>query len=268
MANREVFVVKQPAINTPRVSGVRFLSRPNMVHGVLQESRKATEWKRATWLALDEPSADMLLDEVREQKPRDFGRLAMLQHVTPSRAALAKSYFTKVITESGLEWLPTNQVIRILQSEDAADRIITGMVDKDAGNLLVYRGDLQPIIAPLESFNSRLNVKPDFDDFEIIDWGHTLRFGKFEASADSVLYENDADYRRRLRNRRQANEKTFGASLRRLRLQRELRQSDFPPLTAKTIARIESNEVGQPHGATLNRIASVLHVAPGEIATY
>ena len=211
----------------------------------------------------------MLLDEVREQKPKYFGRLAMLEHAfSPSRLALATTYFTKVVNEPGLEWLPNDQVISILQSEDAADRIIAGMVDKVAGNLLLYRGDLQPVVAPLDSFKPRLGVEPNFDDFEIIDWGHTLRFGQFEASVDSVLYENDPDYRRRLRSRRHANEKTFGASLRRLRLQRELRQSDFAPIAAKTIARIENNEVEQPHGTTLNRIASVLQVDPDEIVSF
>lgn len=268
MPTKEVFVVKQPAVSIRRSSGLRLLSNAHSVHGVLYEPRKATEWKRATWLTLDEPSADMLLDEVREQKPRFFGRLAMLEHTTPSRLALAASYFTKVVTEPGLKWLPSEQVIRVLQSGDAADRIIAGVVDTAAGNLLLYRGDLQPVVAPLESFEPRLGIEPNFDDFEVIDCGHTLRFGKFKAAADSILYENDPDYRRRLRSRRHANEKTFGASLRRLRLQRELRQADFAPLTAKTIARIENNEVEQPHGATLSRIASVLQVAPNEIASF
>ena len=43
---------------------------------------------------------------------------------------------------------------------------------------------------------------------------------------------------RRLLAKRRADDKTFGACLRRLRLQRGLRQSDFGGVSAKTIARI------------------------------
>lgn len=266
MPTKDIFVVKQPMVAMPRVSGVRFLSHPSTVQGVLNESRK---WKSTTWLAVDLLSADMLLDEVREQKPRFFGRLAVLEHATPSIAALATKYFTVVVTQPGLIWLPSHQVIRILHSDDPTNRLVAGMIDKDAGNLLVYRGDLQPVVASLDSIKPRLDVEPNFNDFEIIDWGHTLRFGQFEASVDSILYENDADYRRRIRQKRHADEKTFGASLRRLRLQRELRQSDFEPaVSAKTIARIENNEVTKPHGQTLQHIAGALGVEPEEIETY
>jgi hypothetical protein len=269
MPTKDIFVVKQPMIAMPRVSGVRFLSNPSTVHGVLIEPRKTVDWKKATWLAVDLSSADMLLGEVREQKPRFFGRLAVLERATPSIVALGTKYFTTVVTQPGLIWLPNHQVIRTINSDDAADRVVAGMVDKDAGNLLLYRGDLQPVVAPLDSIKPRLGVEPNFNDFEIIDWGHSLRFGEFEASVDSILYENDADYRRRIRQRRHADEKTFGASLRRLRRQREMRQSDFEPdVAAKTIARLENDEVEKPHGQTLQRIADALGVAPEEIETY
>ena len=57
-------------------------------------------------------------------------------------------------------------------------------------------------------------------------------------------------------------------SLFRLRQQRRLKRTDFAPLTAKTIARIERNEVAKPHGTTLNAIAKRLRIAPDEIADY
>jgi hypothetical protein len=95
-----------------------------------------------------------------------------------------------------------------------------------------------------------------------------VRFGKYEATADAIFYECDPDYRKRLRKKMQAEEKTFGASLRRLRIMRGLRQSDFAPLPAKTIARIERGEVEKPHGTTLDRIADRLGVAPKEIESY
>jgi transcriptional regulator with XRE-family HTH domain len=68
--------------------------------------------------------------------------------------------------------------------------------------------------------------------------------------------------------KRGAEEKTFGASLRRLRLQRGLKQSDFNEVSAKTIRRIERGETDAPHGKTLAAIAARLQVEPNEIASY
>ncbi len=45
-------------------------------------------------------------------------------------------------------------------------------------------------------------------------------------------------------------------------------RDDFAPLSAKTIARIERNEVEKPHGETLRIIAKRLNVDPEEIETY
>lgn len=115
---------------------------------------------------------------------------------------------------------------------------------------------------------SGTGVKPDFNDFEVIDHGQTLRFGKYEASFDSVLYEMDPEYRRKLHKQRRGTERTFGASLRRLRIQRGLSRSEFVGLTAKAIARIERGEVEKPHAATLGIIAERLGVAVHEIESY
>jgi transcriptional regulator with XRE-family HTH domain len=67
---------------------------------------------------------------------------------------------------------------------------------------------------------------------------------------------------------RKETENTFGASLMRLRKQRRLKRKDFLPLSAKTIARIERNEIAKPHGATLQAIADRLDVSPDEIGDY
>lgn len=61
---------------------------------------------------------------------------------------------------------------------------------------------------------------------------------------------------------------TFGGALRRLRLQKRLRQGDFPGLTAKEIARIERGEVKKPRPHTLATIAKYLGVSVEEISTY
>jgi transcriptional regulator with XRE-family HTH domain len=54
----------------------------------------------------------------------------------------------------------------------------------------------------------------------------------------------------------------------RLRKQRRLKRSDFAPISAKEIARIERNEVEKPHARTLETIAERLGVRPEEIESY
>jgi len=101
------------------------------------------------------------------------------------------------------------------------------------------------------------------------DSGQTVRFGDYEAATDAILYEFDPEYRRQVSIDRQQSERTFGASLRRLRKQRGLRQEDFEPdVTAKTIARIEQGQIQRIQKGTLNSIARRLRVNVEEIETF
>jgi hypothetical protein len=103
---------------------------------------------------------------------------------------------------------------------------------------------------------------------DLDDHGHTIRFGEYEAATDAILYERDADYRKRVNAKRRADEKGFGPSLRRLRIQKGLAQDKFPGIAAKTIARLERNEVVKPQDRTLHVIADVLGVEPDQIETF
>ena len=71
-----------------------------------------------------------------------------------------------------------------------------------------------------------------------------------------------------MNEQRQATERSFGASLRRLRLQRRLTQGDFPGVTAKTVARIERGEVAKLQGKTLRILAETLGVEASDIESY
>lgn len=104
-----------------------------------------------------------------------------------------------------------------------------------------------------------------FARLRLTDHGRTVVLGDYEASADAILCELDPSYRRRLRKQRRQDERTFGASLMRLRKQRRLKRSDFAPISAKEIARIERNEVSKPHARTLETVADRLGVRPEDI---
>ena len=133
---------------------------------------------------------------------------------------------------------------------------------------MLVRGNFDHITVPLSIFRPSGTSKPEFRRFELDDYGHTVRFGEYEASAHFILYEADPDYRKRMNARRRAEEKGFGPSLRRLRIQKGISQDDFPGVNAKTISRIERGEVEKPHDATLTVIAKTLGVDPDEVGSY
>ena len=164
--------------------------------------------------------------------------------------------------------LPPDQLTEVLSSKHKADLFIGGIVDQSSSTLTLTRGDLTTLIVPLSAFNMAGPCKPDFSRFEMDDYGYTLRFGQYEASAHSVLYRLDPAYRRRVNQQRIAEERGFGPSLRRLRILRHLSRGEFPGISSKTIARIERGETEKPQGKTLETLAKVLEVAPTEIDTY
>lgn len=125
------------------------------------------------------------------------------------------------------------------------------------------------LVVPLDDLGkSGDGTEPNFSRFSIADHGATVRFGRYEAASDAVLFERDPEFRRRLRAQRVKEERSFGASLRRLRLLRGLTQDDFGAIDRRTIQRLESGATAKPQAETLGRLAKVLKVKPREIEEY
>jgi DNA-binding XRE family transcriptional regulator len=185
--------------------------------------------------------------------------------VVPSLRALFRTVIGDV---PSFKFLPPDQLAEVLGSEGRGDLFVGGSLDLGNGILTLARGDLRPINVPLEHFPSANDARPDFKEFGLDDFGYAIRFGDYEASAHSVLYKLDADYRRRINKKRTEEESGFGASLRRLRLLRGLNQDQFPGVSARTIARIEKGTIGKPQHKTLAKIAAALEVATAEIEEY
>ena len=164
--------------------------------------------------------------------------------------------------------LPTQHLMEVLSSTNMADLFVGGIVDEKSGTLALTRGDLTTLTLPLSMFPADGPYAPDFGRFAVDDFGYTIRFGDFEASAHSVLYRVDPAYRCRANKRRLAEDKGFGPSLRRLRILRRLSRNAFPGISPKTIARIERKETEKPHGRTLDTLSKVLGVASEDIETY
>ena len=159
---------------------------------------------------------------------------------------------------------------------DDVDAVLSNRYDPvrtmspSATSSVFWRGDLTSITVPFAAFpKSGDGIKPDFKKAKIVDCGQTLQLGPYEAAADAILYESDAEYRRKIKGLREESEQSFGASLKRLRKQLGLRREDFAPaVAAKTIARIERNEVATIQAKTRKAISARLGVPAEEIETY
>jgi hypothetical protein len=158
--------------------------------------------------------------------------------------------------------------VLVAPDEEARELFIGGWTHLDSGFLALVRGDLRTILAPFSMFAAARDAKPNFRELAFEDHGHTVCLGDYEASADSILYELDADYRRSLNARRRASEQGFGPALRRLRKQRGLSRADFPGLSEKTLARIERGEIERPHPRTIAVLEKRLGMTRDEIASF
>jgi hypothetical protein len=200
---------------------------------------------------------------------RRFDQLLTMKPARSGSIEALLGMFGKVIGVGGGRWLPLEELIKVITATDAVNRFIGGTADPRNKTLALVRGDGQTVVVPFSMFEATGNgVKPDFNALTFTDYGHTVGLGEYEASADAILYEIDETYRRKLNKERQKSDRSFGASLRRLRLQKRLNRSDFAPLAAKTIARIERNEIDKPHGKSMDVIAQRLGVAVDQIETY
>lgn len=199
-----------------------------------------------------------------------FGHLIAMEPVNSETAAALDGLFTTVIgvSEHSVK-LPEEQLAEVLSApiDDRSEVFIEGTLYRTHGLLVLVRGDFRRVTVPLSMFRPSGASTPDFDSFELDDYGNTVRFGEYESTAEAILWERDAQFRRMAKARRRNLDTSFGGSLRRLRLQKGLSQADFPHVSRRTIGRIETSGE-KPRAITLNRIAKALGVHPDEIETY
>lgn len=243
-------------------------AKPVLATSARQLSSAFGKYSEAICVARPASVMKLLVDS--ELFTRVSHHLLLLGPPKQAERALLFALFDKVVAPNeGLSLLGTDDLIEVLASSRRGDLFIGGMAVPAAKTVLLLRGNLEPLRVPYAMFKVRPGgPHPDFGDLEIIDGGQTVRFGRYEAAGDAILYELDALFRRRERKRRLSEDTSFGGALRRLRLQRGLGRHQFPGITEKTIARIERGEVKRPHGMTLATIAETLGVKAEEIATY
>jgi hypothetical protein len=242
------------------------------VRDTLQEAARGAT-RLAVWVVSDLRLGDQLVEEAassRTAQRRGLSDLLYLERPRPEAVLPARNFFGHVAwTDSREHWLAPREMFEVLTLPDAKKYIIGGLVDQQTCTLTVYRGDLGTVTVPLSVFKpSGVGLEPDPTAFSVIDGGQAIRMGRYEATADVIFYEGDPDYRRALRDRRKEGERGLGPALRRLRIQRGLRQTDFGDVPAKTMARIERGEIAKPQRRTLAAIAEKLGVSSQEIGAF
>jgi hypothetical protein len=227
--------------------------------------------KKRVFVSYHQRSTDDLLQAgLKLGRAARMGKLLTLEPPRPESVPSLSGIFERVIGAiQGYRWLPLEELPTALSGKDAADRFIGGAADAASKTLALVRGNLATLVVPFAHFKaSGDGTKPDFSKLSLADYGLTIALGEYEAAADGILYEFDTAYRQKLRKERLKTDRSFGASLRRLRLQRQLKRSDFPGIASKTIGRIERSEVEKPHGRTLDSIVKRLGVTADRIENY
>ena len=244
------------------------------LHGTIVSSSKELKHSlslatnRSLWVSDDTGLTTELLKNVTWPSP-PLGEAVLTHPVTPQSLAAISNCFKRYSVAE--HWLPPEELGEALSAENRSELFIGGSVDHQSETITLLRGGgkRRSLTVPFTAFEpSGTGTRPDFHRFSLTDCGQTIRLGDYEAAADAILYEYDPDYRRRIHKERKRSEQSFGASLRRLRLQRGLTREDFAPTSAKTIARIEQGKVKRLQSRTLQTLASRLGVRPDEIQMF
>ncbi len=264
-------------------------SDPDLVawfgRGTTYECRSLDAWRKvfehstgeSTWISTTTEKTEDLLRAAsffvvsHHGSKRVLGDLLMLQSPRAESLPALHTLFRNVAGGvAAYKRLPSKELAEVLLAprDEALDLFIGGLYDPTTETLSLTRGNFATVVVPLCFFRPSGTSAPDPTALAVTDSGHTIKLGEYEASADAILYEVDPDYRRRINAQRRQQDKGFGPSLRRLRIQRHLKRTDFPGISVKTIARIEGGVTGKPHGKTLSVLASCLGVKPDEIETY
>ena len=67
--------------------------------------------------------------------------------------------------------------------------VVAGYSDFLRHQLVLFRPDGRMVIAPFDMFEPSGTSYPNFYKLEILDYGNTIKLGKYEASAGAILHD-------------------------------------------------------------------------------
>lgn len=85
------------------------------------------------------------------------------------------------------KFLEPAEVAEVMASPEPRNLIIGGSADLIEGIVVLIRGDFTSVLVPFDWFEPSGTTEPDFTDFEVIDYGQTVRFGGYEAATEAIL---------------------------------------------------------------------------------
>ncbi|HEU4561875.1 MAG TPA: helix-turn-helix domain-containing protein [Longimicrobium sp.] len=244
----------------------RALRSPDEVREAFAETTRLR--KPVLWIA-DHPEQVVVLAAEPPVLVNNNRLLVLNKTRRPERDLLQIVFRIVLAPDKGVHLPDLDEMKEILAAPNREDLLVGAVADPANEMILLYRGNLQPVIVPYAWFSRRDSApRPNFKDVEITDYGQTLRLGTYEASTDAILYAHDPAYRRAAKERLVQQDASFGGALRRLRLLKGVARCDFPGISEKQIARIERGEIAKPHKATVTSIAERLGVHPSDIPSY
>ena len=150
---------------------------------------------------------DLLQESLKLGSGTRMGKLLTLEPPRPESVPPLSGLFERVIGAiSRHTWLPLEELLTVLSGNDAGDRFIGAAADPKSKTLALVRGNLATLVVPFSYFKtSGDGTQPDFSKFACTDFGLTVALGKYEASADGILYEFDSAYRQKLKKERRGD---------------------------------------------------------------
>lgn len=221
------------------------------------------------WVSYASDLTDALVKRANAT-PSTLGMGVFIHALDIKTIPVLTSLFRRIAFSIDGGFISAEELAEVLEAENRADLLIGGFVNNATQTITFWRGNFESLTVPFSAFEKSGNgTEPDFNSFSVIDCGQTVKLGRYEAAVDALLYEYDPEYRRASSKRRLQEDRSFGASLRRLRKQRGLRREDFEPdVSAKTVARIEQGTVVRIQKKTLDSLAKRLGVEPQEMASF
>ena len=138
-------------------------------------------------------------------------------------------------------------------------RIVGAVPDLALAAVTFFRADLSAVCVPGPWFEQNGGTgTANINSLQIEDDGTMIRLGPRRWQAHDVIAAFDANFRRTLRRLELIQSDSLGGLIRRTRKQLRLAREEFPGIDAKTIARIERNEIVNPQRETLRLIAQTL----------
>ena len=159
------------------------------------------------WISSGPGMTDLLLrvtsrcDTAAKAARHRLGNLLMLESPRQKTIPFLRSLFENLVGEAPqFKLLPEDQLCEVLAGgfDAGRDVFVGGVVDTEFSLLMLVHGNFDRMTVPLSIFRPSGTSKPEFCRFELDDYGHTVQFGEYEASADFILYEADPDYRKRM----------------------------------------------------------------------